>query len=268
MSEERFSKRHDFEEVEPAEIIVRHDAPPNLRSVVPILAEEVGMTPKPQRKVVCRVLRKRPDPNNWSEHPNIADEVADHLDACDWYKVYDIIEAFHDEMYPAQADQFEEEVNLFFLREGIGWKMENGKISIRGSEAFEEAVETADTVLDETGRSTARNEINQSLSDLSRRPEPDITGAIQHALAALECAARDVSGETDTLGQLAKRDDIFPKPLNIAVEKIWGFSSEKGRHLLEGEEPDEDEAELLVGLSSVLASYIAKKAGEYTHNPR
>lgn len=262
MKKERFSKRHDFEEVEPAEITVRHDAPPNLRRVVPILAEEVGMTPEPQREIVCRVLRKQPDPNNWSEHPNIANEVADHLDSCDWYRVYDIIEAFHKEMHSTHAEKFEEEINLFFLREGIGWKMENGIIRIRGSEAFEDAVETADTVLRETNRSTARNEIKQSLSDLSRRPEPDITGAIQHALAALECAARDVSGETDTLGQLAKRDDIFPKPLNTAVEKMWGFSSEKGRHLLEGEEPDEDEAELLVGMSSVLASYIVKKEDE------
>jgi hypothetical protein len=262
MAEERFSKRYGFEEIEPAEITSRYEAPDGLRNVVPILAKEVGMTPKPQRKIVCQVLRKRPDPNNWSEYPNIAEEVADHLDNCDWYKVYDIIEALYKEMYPQQAQKFEEEINLFLLREGIGWKMEDGIISIRGSEAFEDAVEKADSILSEANRPTARNEIKQSLSDLSRRPEPDITGAIQHALAALECVARDVSGKTDTLGQLAKRDDIFPKPLNIAVEKVWGFSSETGRHLLEGDDPDEDEAELLVGLSSVLVSYIIKKVDE------
>ena len=58
-------------------------------------------------------------------------------------------------------------------------------------------------------------------TDLSRRPNPDITGAIQHAMAALECIARTVCGDgSSTLGALLKRNpDLIPKPLNEAVEK-------------------------------------------------
>ena len=38
--------------------------------------------------------------------------------------------------------------------------------------------------------------------DLSKRPESDLTGALQHALAALERVARDVTGRSqgDILG--------------------------------------------------------------------
>jgi len=58
MTEERFSKRYGFEEIEPAEITSCYEAPDGLRNVIPILAKEVGMTPKPQRKIVCQVPTK------------------------------------------------------------------------------------------------------------------------------------------------------------------------------------------------------------------
>jgi len=38
--------------------------------------------------------------------------------------------------------------------------------------------------LEAARRNTARGEIHEALGDLSRRPAPDITGAIQHAMVA------------------------------------------------------------------------------------
>ena len=55
--------------------------------------------------------------------------------------------------------------------------------------------------LDETGLKRAANEMREALRDISRRPEPDITGAIQHAMAALEATAREATGQSNpTLG--------------------------------------------------------------------
>jgi hypothetical protein len=115
--------------------------------------------------------------------------------------------------------------------------------------------------LGETGRCTARNEIHQALVDLSRRPAPDVTGAVQHALAALECVARDACGDPKaTLGDILKRyPDLLPRPLDAAIEKVWGYASEHGRHLREGREPTMAEAELLVGMASVVSTYLVKK---------
>ncbi len=80
-------------------------------------------------------------------------------------------------------------------------------------------------------------------------------------MAALECAARDVSGDARaTLGDILKRNpDLLPAPLKVAVEKVWGYSSEIGRHLREGREPARKEAELVVGLAASVATYLVAK---------
>lgn len=140
--------------------------------------------------------------------------------------------------------------------------MDSGQLQVRGPESFEVAVHRAQEALEGGGRRTAQSEIHQALLDLSRRPEPDITGAIQHAMAALECVARDVSGDQkSTLGEVIKRHaGLIPAPLNQAIERLWGYSSEHGRHLREGREPDLDEAQLGVGISALLATYLSSKA--------
>ena len=63
----------------------------------------------------------------------------------------------------------------------------NGRLESRGQEAFETAVDNARLALDEADLTTAKQEIHEALRDLSRRPDPDLTGAVQHAMAALEC---------------------------------------------------------------------------------
>src|SRR5438874_2539762 len=60
------------------EITVREDAPEGLRVTVLETARELGWGPSSQRNIVCRVLRARPDPGNWSEYPNVWGEVPRH----------------------------------------------------------------------------------------------------------------------------------------------------------------------------------------------
>ncbi|MBC8726344.1 hypothetical protein F6X37_33915 [Paraburkholderia sp. 31.1] len=68
-----------------------------------------------------------------------------------------------------------------------------------------------------------------------------------------------VTGSTATLGDVIKAHrDLLPRPLDVAVDKIWGFTSERGRHLIEGREPSAEEAELVVGLASSIGAYLAK----------
>ena len=109
---------------------------------------------------------------------------------------------------------------------------------------------------------TAAQEIHEALQDLSRRPRPDITGSVQHALAALECVARDVADDSKaTLGAIIKKyPGLLPPPLDAAVDKLWGFASEHGRHLREGREPAREEAELAVHVAAAVATYLPKMA--------
>lgn len=88
-----------------------------------------------------------------------------------------------------RARTFQDSLNEFFVEEGIGWQIVDGEIVTRGTEAFEAAVRQAGEALQAARRATAKDEIHEALADLSRRPEPDLTGAVQHAMAALECVA-------------------------------------------------------------------------------
>lgn len=268
---DKFSERHGFEPTD-AEIKIRHDAPGELRSVVVDIAYEAGLDPHSMRSIACKVLRTTEDSSNWSAFPNVDGEVRDHLASCEWYEVYDIIEAAYRNLLrgeeknacaeeSSRAEYFSTELNKYFRKKGIGWQSIAGNIEVRGAESFEAAVKTARESLKGTGRDTAASEIHEALKDLSRRPTPDLTGALHHALAALECVARDVTGDLKpTLGPLVgKHPTLIPAPLDKAVEKIWGFASERGRHLKEGGELEEEEVELAVATSAAVITYLVKR---------
>jgi hypothetical protein len=176
--------------------------------------------------------------------------------------VYDIIEAIWDDLDYERAERFAREVNSYFREAGIGWQLEGGRIETRGPESFELAVQGATSALERTGRTTAEAELQEALTDLSRRPKADVTGAIQHAMAAIECVARDICGdEKATLGAIVSKGRLdIPKPIDTALEKMWGYASEAGRHLREGRNPSRAEAELVVGVAAVLVTYLL--AGE------
>lgn len=260
-----FSKRNGFASVQEVEITIREDAPEDFRGFLIQLTYAYGFKPSKLRGLVCKTLRKKPDANNWTEHPNIEDEVSELISDCKWYQVYDILECVisHIGNVDYDADIYESlsnEVNEYFIENGIGWKIENGLIEYRGAEAFERTLKTARSAEQEAGHMTASKELHQAIEDLSRRPQPDATGAIQHAMASLECVAREVTGDRKAnLGDIMKRHtSIIPEPLDQAIIKTWGYASENGRHMREGREPTVNEAELIVGLCAALGSYLVK----------
>lgn len=263
----RFSERYGLDPVD-VEITIRNDAPRDLRDAVVSIAYECNFRPKTLRTLVCRVLRVREDQSNWSEYPNIDGEVRQHLDACVWYDVYNIIEAIYMDLAgPGSVMRrsefvmkFSSEINRFFQMKGIGWQLVEGQVLVRGHESFEQQLDSAEELLSETKRTIAACELREARLDLSRRPRADITGAIQHAVAALECVARDVSDDDATLGSLLKRNPgLVPKPLDKAVHGIWGYASERGRHLQEGNAPEFAEAELLVATAAAVVSYLLRE---------
>lgn len=249
-----------YRAAEPA-ITVREDAPDELRYGLVMLADSLGLSPLNARLEVCGILLKRPDPSNWSAYPNVFGEVEYLVASAPWFRVYDIAEGFYDRIAssdPARGHEFQDRLNELFRENGIGWEMRDGRVIVRGSEVFAQAMSAARSVLQETGRTTAANEMHEALQDISRRPTADVTGAIQHAMAALECVVRDVTGQPNkTLGQLIP-ELTMPKPMDSALEKLWGFASEQGRHIREGREPRFEEAELVVTVASAVSAYLIR----------
>ncbi len=262
-----FSKRYGYR-TQPREITVWEDAPEALRHFVLSTAIEMDYGPSALRDAICSVLRVRPNPNNWSAYPNIWEEAEGLVHGCDWFKFYDFVEKVYQGIFKRwsnygetenRAEHFQNELNEFFVDEGIGWQLIEGEIVARGTEAFESNVHGAVAALETAGRMTARDEIHEALIDLSRRPEADLTGAVQHAMAALECVARDACGdERATLGEIVKRyPGTIPKPLDESVAKAWGYASEVARHIREGRKPQRREVELIVGLAATVATYLS-----------
>ena len=132
-----FSQRHGYA-VENVEITVREDATDDLRYGIAEMAQSAGMSPKSIRSVICRVLLIAPNRNNWSDYPNVWEEVLGLLESCEWYKVYDIAEAIWRALEHDFERQklFEGELNHFFHEKGIGWELSDPDgIVFRGSDA-------------------------------------------------------------------------------------------------------------------------------------
>jgi len=179
-----------------------------------------------------------------------------------WYKVYDIAEAFYERFAsdnPEASEEFERQLNGFFYENGIGWELCNGQIQFRGSEAFANSTQKAPETLEEVGFQRTANELREAAKDISRRPNADVTGAIQHAMAALESTAREVTGDSNsTLGKLVPRLDL-PKPLDKAIVKLWGYTSDRARHVREGQDVNITEGELIVSIAGSLCEFFVQR---------
>lgn len=257
-----FSKRHGYT-TGPVEITIWEDAPEAFRYEVLSSANSTcNLKPSYMRAIICHVLRTRPDPNNWSEYPNIWSEVESLVDTCAWYKIYDIVEEIAKSLQsPHDQMAFETEINDCLRELGIGWQLQNGIVQSRGGDTHEKLLEQTKDKLKTAGMTTAQSELAEAVEDLSRRPNPDLSGAVQHAMAALECVARKLTGESKaTLGKImGGLKSPLPKPLNEVVEKTWGYASENARHGREDRTISRAEAQLIVGLSSSLALYLIDK---------
>lgn len=262
-NEGSFSDRFGYRAPD-AEITIREDAPEVVREAITMLGFAFEIGPDGMRDIICEVLLKRPDPGNWSPG-NVEHEVHHLMAEAPWYKVYDIterlyVEAARNDYDGERQKQFSERLNGVFRELGGGWQLENGKLVARGSDAFNLAVQDAVATMKEAGTPTASNEIHEAIKDISRRPSADVTGAIQHAMAALECVAREVDGTKDTLGKIINRLTL-PAPLDRALHTLWGFASEQGRHIQEGRIPRFEEAELVVTVASAVSVYLLRHRG-------
>lgn len=257
---EPFSRRHGYSAPE-VEITIREDAPDLVRAAIIALASSFGLSPETLRSELCAVLLRTPDRNNWSPS-NVAREVEDLIEVAPWYRVYDIAERLHDVVEQQgwrNGGRFADRLNEVFREIGVGYEMKDGRIIGRGSLAFREASEEAVHMMTAAYKPTAAMEMRQALADITRRP-PDITGAVQHGMAALECTARDVTGRPSAnLSQILPTLNL-PKPLDQAVDKLWSFASQRGRHIAEGQDPNFEDAELVVTVSSAVSVYLLRRS--------
>ena len=272
-----FSSRHGLTPSRPG-ITIREDAPYKLRWEVVTAAYNADLLPLELRKLVCVRLREAPVISNTSPY-DVTLEVRNHLNCCAWHYVYDIIEDIaHSPKLSSLAafalnlqtmgkgttnnQIFHEAINNVFREEGIGWKLVDGEVTYRGDKAFEHISHAAPRQLDQAELGKASSELKEAFIDLSRRPNPDLSGAIHHAEMAVECVMQRACGNHKKFSHLVKdlhERGAIPTPLNTAVEKLWGYASQYGRHGVEDKDPHADDVELVVHVAAAVAGYLSKK---------
>jgi len=267
-----FSVRHGISP-DRSKAPVLDDAPEKVRvGLLGVLQTQFTLSDDAILEVVCSVLGVF-EQGNWGGD-FIRNEMLTHIQRAKWYEIYDIIEEFY--QYFLSRDQrgvtdgasreYEEAINKLLIRANVGWEMVDGQLQARSDEESQRLFNDAVEALGSAGFSTSTDELREAIRDISRRPEPDITGAIQHAMGALEAVARVVSDEPKmTLGEIIKAHaELFPKPLDDALQKMWGYSSnEGGRHGKEGHELGYEEAFLVVSVVVALCPYLlSKMSGE------
>lgn len=256
----RFSARHGLSVPQPDSL--RHQtASDELRLAAIQFGSDLGVPPDFLRSTLLEIINAPREQQFWTEPRYVLEETQRQILKAEWFEVYDFIEAvafWFISNGSTAGERYETKLNRYFERHGIGWQLKGGRINARGPEAFETILSQARVETERRGLQAAHHELHEALLDLSRRPHPDLTGAIQHAAAALECVARDVTGEANaTLGEILNRyGSALPAPLPQAIAKIWGYASETARHVREGVAVTREEAELVVGLCAVVAQYL------------
>jgi len=259
----RFSQRYGYTErpaVGPSDLI-REDAPESIRvGFLDFFEERVG--PGRLREVVCKVLRKRPNPDNWSLYPNIWQEVQELVYEAPWPLFYDIVEAVVESYSGTERKAIADQLNVLFSEEQLAWHIVDAQVVLRTGDVTDEIVAYAEEGLEESGRSTALAELRKAVQALSRRPQPDTRDAVRWALGAMEAVARDITGDRNaTLGSILnkKGDTLLASPLPSAFEMIWGYASNVARHVDETKSPTLDEAILVVGLVGACVAYLSRR---------
>lgn len=271
MIHKTFSRRNKYRP-QNIEITLYQESPEKLRCMLINNAYKyLKLNSSNLREFICEFLNKKPnDKCNWGNE-YIKREINDIIfDECEWYDIYDLIEHVYKNIKEDRKEDlknYRDEFNEYFYENGIGWQIDDvGLIKVRGNEFHECIVKQSYDLLNRNNCPNARKEIEEAYRDLSRRPEPDITGAIQHSMAALECVARNVCGNNNmTLGKILKNHkDLIPEPLNTAVDKLWGYSSDRFRHLREqSNTPSYEEVELIVSTCASVITYLIKKKSQF-----
>ena len=260
-----FSQRQGF--IGP-EITIREAAPEEFRRWLLDVALSLGFSAGYMRPIVIRVIPKLPDQHG-SDESSILAGLRAQVESCEWFKVYDLIEAFHDfflrqdSRYTDRhfARDFAGAVNTFFIDSGIGWQLVDGQIVARGDQAFEDTVKTAVAALEENAKPTAARHLRFAIGALSARPKPNTSGAVAHATSAVECVLGEITGQATTLGRyLDKNPGLFHPALKKGLDGIYGYASDEGaRHGKEGTEPAREEAEFTVAVCAAVCTLLTRK---------
>jgi len=263
MAEDSFSRRYGYGPQKSD--LIYEDAPEQVRvGLREVLKNCDYDTPSSQRAVICAALRKRPDPSNWSEYPNINEEVDELIHGCEWFVFYDMCEriAQNTEM---EVEYFNYEFNELLKEERVGYQIQEGKLEKIGSEEFNQAVSESRIQLGDPRFVVASKQFEKALDFRNSMP-PDYPNAVKEAVNALEGTLQVVLNMKGTAlpTLLSNLEPPLPSSLKKLYDGLYayGSASEGARHAsIGGHVSTAEEAELIIHTVAAAIRYATKTYG-------
>jgi len=184
---------------------------------------------------------------------------------CKWYRVYDLLEFFANNVASSFRVQFVNTMNAILKQEMSGYRFVSGQIVQITSEEEIAAIEQATSLGDSL--KTVKEHLRQALTLLSDRQNPDYRNSIKESISAIESLSKIISGmDKATLGPalnaVEKAAKLHPS-LKEAFQKLYGYTNDgQGiRHALMDEPTlDFEDAKFMLVSCSAFVNYLVVKA--------
>ncbi|MCK5624780.1 hypothetical protein KAI04_02980 [Candidatus Pacearchaeota archaeon] len=194
----------------------------------------------------------------------IAKEINLEYNRLKWYEVFDLLEEI---IKNFKQQSLKNKFNQILNEEKSAYRIVNNQVVEIISE---EEIKEIEAVFNQEDKfNPVKIHIGKAIKFLSNREKPDYENSIKESISSLESLAKIILSQKGTLGDLVKKFDIHPA-LKESIGKLYGWTSDDGgiRHGNDGKgyNPDEEEARLILILSSALINYIIAKRGRKNEN--
>jgi hypothetical protein len=181
------------------------------------------------RPYIWKVLHKEPpgSPIGGPFHYYIPAVISQ----CQWYQCYDILEEvsslIEQQLEEKDLKEFSERINAALAREGIPWKLENGKVVRRLHPLIAEQIKRTSVLLTDPKFKGPDEQFAKAIQHLNKRPDPDEENCVKDAVGAMEAVANIIAGTTgEQLNKLLEKEPfksgVHPT-LRQSIEKIYAY---------------------------------------------
>ena len=259
MIDRSFSEREGLRSGGP---LVYDNAPDSVRYGIREVLTVIGyLTPTAQRRVLCPALRISPDKDNWSDYPNVDNEVVDLLTTTSWCKFYDSLERIPLYLQSDVVATYYERINALLADEMVGYRFESDRLARVGTAEFQTAVVAARTALQDERFAEPRRQFNRAYEFRNNFP-PDWPNAIKEAVNSVEGVLQVIYDRPGVALPTIVNDNL-PSDLPGGIRRLFGslYSHGSGtvgaRHAsIGGNDPTGPRAELAIHLAAALHAFV------------
>ncbi|HDR6217358.1 AbiJ-NTD4 domain-containing protein [Bacillus cereus group sp. MYBK249-1] len=184
----------------------------------------------------------------------------------EWYEIYDLIEYIL-KNYPNTSNYLRDRFNTVLQQGYSAYRFIGKELSPIVSD---EEIELIDEVIaGEGGSNYAAQHIQNALSLLSERENPDYRNSIKESISAVESICKTIIGDSDaTLGRALKRIQstgiiTLHPDLNEGLKRLYFYTSDADgiRHALkDAPNVDFEDAKYMLVMCSSFVKYLSSKA--------